>query len=131
MPHRIAHVSSLFNDALALMAIMIANASAAFEGAEGWAKAIGPYGGYFISLAMLGLFIQRDRYATKTAERRHAETIAMQKANAEQLLGLTVEGIKAQGRATVAIESVDRTLQYLTEEMGKRPCQAETFKKRT
>jgi hypothetical protein len=129
MPYRISHAPGLFNDALAMMAVFFANSSAVIGGTD-WGNAIGPYGGYFISLAMLGLFIQRDRASTKTAERRHAETIAMQKANGDQLMGLTVEGIKAQGRATVAIESVDRTLQYLSKEMGERPCQAKTFKEK-
>lgn len=139
MPHRIAHASTLFNDALALVAVFVANASASLTDAEGWAKAIGPYGGYFISLVMLALFIQRDRSATKTAERRHAETISMQKANADQLMALTVEGIKAQGKVAMVISNVDHTLQSFQQSndentakivtaMNSKTCHAKTIK---
>lgn len=117
-----------------MMAVSVASLSSSVFSAEDWGKAIGPYGGYFISLFMLGLFIMRDKASTKqqrddkakseeATERRHAETLAIQKENAAQLMAITVESIKAHGRATVAIESVDRTLQYLSGELEKRPCQ--------
>jgi len=37
-------------------------------------------------------------------------------------MALAVESIKAQGKATVAIESVDRTMQHLTAEWERKPC---------
>jgi hypothetical protein len=134
MPHRFHHVPQLFNDALAMLAVTVASLSSSVFSADDWAKAIGPYGGYFISLFMLGLFIMRDKASTKqqqldklkteeATERRHNETLTLQKENSAQLMAITVESIKAHGKATVAIESVDRTLQYLTGEIEKRPCQ--------
>jgi len=95
---------------------------------------IGPWGGMLVSLIMLAIIIRhtaaRQKHQYQQAEldrqdrdRRHSEAMAMQKDNAEKLMGITVESIKASGRATLAIERVDSTLQYLTQELEKRPCQ--------
>lgn len=54
-------------------------------------------------------------------ERRHAELVSTNKENAEGLKALTVDSIKANIRAIVAVESMDKNIQNLTigiKEMG-------------
>lgn len=93
-----------------------------------WSKLIGPYGGYFLSLLMLLMFIRRDNRNRKDAakrlsleedsrERRHKEVLQLQKENSSSLMVLNVKQIEAQHAVSVAMTG-------LTQELRSRPCQA-------
>lgn len=99
-----------------------------------WLKITGPHGFLFGAvIAVLVLWNSgRVREKNETARRekeelareaRHAELVATNKENAESLKALTVESIKAQGKATHAVETMDRNIQRLTNELAERPCQ--------
>ena len=94
-----------------------------------WSKLIGPYGGYFLSLIMLLLFIRRDNRNRKDAtkrleseelnrERRHKESLEIQRDNSKSLMELNIKQIEAQHAVSVAMTG-------LTQELRSRPCQAD------
>jgi hypothetical protein len=114
----------------------------AFFTPDDWQRFLGPLGGLALSIAMLGVMLafarsrikredERARQDREDRDKRHKEQLdelresrGDHKAAMQQIMALTAESIKAQGRSTVAVESVDRTLQYLTKELECRPCQA-------
>lgn len=131
MPHRMIHHAP--PDTLASFGIVFASLTGWLTDKD-WERLVGPWGGMLVSLGMLLIILRhtaaRQKHQDQQAEldrqdreRRHQEAIALQKENADKLMAITVETIKASGRATVAIERVDSTLQYLTAELEKRPCQ--------
>jgi hypothetical protein len=104
-----------------------------------WSRITGPHGVAFVAIAAVIVLwasgIRKDKREDErrtkeenAREGRHSESIAIQKDNAEKLVALTVENIKACGHVTQAIHSMDRTIQQLTHELGDRPCQALTFR---
>jgi hypothetical protein len=153
MPHRLPYLQSLTNDALAWMVVFCASLGGSIPSTSEWKHAIGPYGGYFISLVMLGIFLNRDRAATKTrredqlkaeikqasteaaTERRHQEMVIMQEKSFATVIELTAESIKARGLTCQTMQGVDHTLQDFKESneraskaivdaMKGRPCHA-------
>ena len=109
-----------------------------------WTRVIGPFGGLFLSIVFLGIFLRKDAIARKDRlkaeaemkaaadarekkeeerrkaeeeqrERRHSETLALQEKNSKQLVALTVAGIRREGKTEAAIEK-------LAAEMKSRPC---------
>ncbi len=58
-------------------------------------------------------------YDGRRLDKRHEEALAMQKENAEKLMALTAESIKAHGLSITAIKSMDRTIQHLSNEMSE------------
>jgi hypothetical protein len=154
MPHRLPYLQSLTNDALAWMVVFSASLAGSNSlNASEWKNAIGPYGGYFISLVMLGVFMQRDRAATKlravdqakaealraaqdaVTERRHKEMLDMQEKSFATVIELTAESIKARGLTCQTMQGVDHTLQdfkesnerttqAILEAMKGKPCHA-------
>jgi hypothetical protein len=99
-----------------------------------WARILGPHG--VAVCAILGLAIvwgsglrkdkredERRAKEESSREARHAESIRLQKENADKLIEITVENIKAAGKVTQAITSMDRTIQHLSNELSDRPCQ--------
>lgn len=138
MPHRIQLASSVF--AVATEGVILGSI-AAVSGARyamttisdgNWDKLIGPHSLTFGAvIAVIVLWTSRvveSRKQEAARERRHQETVSMQGRNADKLLELTKESILAQGKATLAINSMDRTVQSLTIEIKDRPCQAASFK---
>lgn len=126
MPHRIFTVPHLYNDALAMLAVSMASLTSSGLSSSEWGNAIGPYGGYFISLIMLGMFIMRDKSNLKqqredkitteaATEKRHKEAMDLQRTNAEKLMELSHEAIKAQFHVAQALTD-------LKEELSARPC---------
>lgn len=105
-----------------------------------WERIVGPFGGLVVSLLMLLVLIrhsaarlrrddERAKHEREERERRHVEAMAIQRALGERLdaqtervMELTAESIKAQGKTALAIQSVDRTLQSLTAEWERKPC---------
>lgn len=100
-----------------------------------WTKMIGPFGGLFLSIVFLGIFLRKDSIARRdrikvesmlrddtlarekkeearraadddAQERRHSETLALQKENSHQLLELTKSSITAQAETAHAIQSL-------------------------
>lgn len=112
---------------------------------QDWQRMTGPHGVAFIAvLAVIVLWAnglrkekaeisrrqaeeiraEARRVADEAAlEKRHTETMTMQRENADKLMQLTVESIKAQGHTSQAIISIDSTIKRLTEEVASRPCQ--------
>lgn len=101
---------------------------------QDWSRMIGPHGALF--LACVGLILmwtnnrrRERREEAKSAreeaarEARHAEQMTLQQANADKLMELTAESIKAHRMSVGAIKSMDRTIMLLTEELKDRPCQ--------
>ena len=66
---------------------------------------------------------ERREKEESAREKRHADLVSTNKENADSLKALTVESIKAQGKATHAVETMDRNIQRLTVELSERPCQ--------
>jgi len=71
---------------------------------------------------------QRREKEEAARENRHAQLVGTNKENAESLKVLTVESIKAQAKATHAVETMDKNIQRLTVELADRPCQAIQFR---
>lgn len=100
-----------------------------------WTKLIGPFGGLFLSIVFLGIFLRKDSIARRdriktesqlradiaarekkeetrrkeedaAQERRHTETLNLQKENSHQLLELTKSSITAQAETAHAIQSL-------------------------
>ncbi len=144
MPHRIstslAHVFEFF--ALACAAI-IAQINALLDETS-WDRLTGRHGALFFMAIALLIFWNSNRVAEKrrlehlakldakedarrereetlrqveneAREQRHREAIAVQQANAERIMELTVEGIKAQGMVATALTELKHTL-------DGRPC---------
>ncbi len=118
---------------------------------QDWGRLLGPHGVAVAALmAVVALWLgnirdkrilredlesrerrEENRRAVEEAsrEKRHTESIRIQRENADKLIALTVENIKAAAHVTASIESVDRTIQTLADELKDRPCQAIGFKK--
>lgn len=94
-----------------------------------WARITGPVGGLVIAaICLFGLaayFVVKTKKEDQTNEKRHAESLKLQRELLDKVFEIQGEQAKIQIRTTVAVESVDRTLQYMTAEMAKRPCQAQ------
>lgn len=101
---------------------------------EYWNRFLGPHGVAVVSiLAVLALWGQgiaksrqerSDRAKDESArERRHNEALSLQRENADKLMSLSAESIKAHAKSVQAIESFDRTIRNMTEELKDRPCQ--------
>lgn len=100
-----------------------------------WTKMIGPFGGLFLSILFLAIFLRKDTVARRdrikveaqvradalareqkeearrkeedeAQERRHSETLNLQKENSHQLLELTKSSITAQAETAHAIQSL-------------------------
>lgn len=99
-----------------------------------WDRFLGPHGVAVVSIiAVIALWAQalskgrqerKDKAEAEAArERRHSETLRLQRENSDKILELSAESIKAHARSVQAITSFDRTIQNLTEELKDRPCQ--------
>lgn len=147
MPHRIApfltsHLVNVIEGAfLCVLAV--------FNGARmvlasipenDWSKISGPNGVAFVAviavIVLWGTFLRFQFLARKDAKEReikedarHTETIRFHRENTDRLLGITVESIKSQGIATMAVKAMDSNIQRLTVEMMERPCMAGMQKK--
>ena len=137
MPHRIHFLSTAMGqtyEGLILAALALANgvsyALAVISDAD-WDRITGPHGFLFGAVVAIGILWNAGRVREKNEsarrdkeeaarEARHAELVATNKANAESLKALTVESIKAQGKATHAIETMDRNIQRLTIEVADK-----------
>jgi hypothetical protein len=100
-----------------------------------WTKLIGPFGGLALSIIFLGIFLRKDAVARRdrlkteaqlradilarekkdetrrkeedeAQDRRHSETLNLQKENSHQLLELTKSSITAQAETAHAIQSL-------------------------
>ena len=157
MPHRIilANISpSNFFEGFLLYGVAIWKASATVFlsiADQDWSRLLGPQGltvGLIFAVCVLWTNGILDRKAKEkrdaiadekederrgkeeaARENRHAQLVATNKENAESLKALTVESIKAQAKATHAVETMDKNIQRLTIELADRPCQAKTFNK--
>lgn len=147
MPHRIHFLSSSISgliEGLLLVTIALANGAqyvAAVITEADWLKITGPHG--FLFGAIIAILVLwnagrvREKNETKrrdreeeSREKRHAELVATNKENAESLKALTVEGIRAQAKATAAqekateaVKDMDQSIQALARELSERPCQ--------
>jgi heme exporter protein D len=101
---------------------------------QDWQRAFGPNGVAFISIvAVVVLWLnsikrEKNEEARREKEeeqrdRRHSETLTLQKENSAKLMDLTAESIKSHAMSVGAIKSIDRTIMNLTEELKERPCQ--------
>lgn len=106
-----------------------------------WERLIGPWGGMLVSIAMLGILLRhtasRMRKDDENRDKRHSESMAVQKAlgerldkQSEKLQEIAIESIKAQAKVAGAIERFDSNAQRLTVEfrelndnLKQRPCQ--------
>lgn len=99
-----------------------------------WQKIKGPEGALFLCVIIIltlwnsGRVRERNENLRRereeaARENRHSATLKIQKDNAEKLMELTAESIKAHGLSVGAIRSMDRTIMALTEELKERPCQ--------
>jgi flagellar biosynthesis component FlhA len=117
----------------------------AFVTETDWQRITGPHGVAFVAIAAVIVLwgsgirdkallrketeereIREEKRREKeesAREARHAESIKLQRENAEKLIGITVENIKAAGHVTQAINSMDRTIQQFSHDLGQRPCQ--------
>lgn len=104
-----------------------------------WNKITGPHAflfGLVIAVSVLwnsGRVQEKKENARRekeesAREKRHNELVATNKENADSLKALTVESIKAQAKATHAVETMDKNIQRLTVELADRPCQAIQFR---
>ena len=100
-----------------------------------WLRFTGPHGFLFGAIIAIGVLWNSGRVREKNEtirrdkeelarEGRHSELVKTNKDNAESLIALTVESIKAQAKATHAVEKMDSNIQRLTVELSERPCQA-------
>jgi hypothetical protein len=126
-------------DTLALASVFTASITGWLSDKD-WERIVGPFGGLVVSLLMLLVLIrhssarikrddERAAHDREEREKCHQEAMKIQRelgkrldSQGEKLMAITVESIKAQGKATVAIESVDRTMQHLTAEWERKPC---------
>jgi len=99
-----------------------------------WSRITGPHGVAFVAIAAVIVLwasgMRKDKREDErrakeesSREARHAESIRLQKENADKLIEITVENIRAAGKVTQAITSMDRTIQHLSNELSDRPCQ--------
>jgi uncharacterized membrane protein YcjF (UPF0283 family) len=144
MPHRIINLIDntamqiLEGIVLACIA-MVSGAEyvAALFSNSDWERITGPHGVAFLAVtACIVLWVtslRREKEIAKNEakrdaaeqilrteeesrrERRHSETLAMQKENSDKLIGLTAESIKAQIHVTTAIQA-------LSKQLDSRPC---------
>lgn len=99
-----------------------------------WQKVIGPYGALFLACVILTLTwtnnrrkerreeARRDREEEKR-DRRHDESMKLQKENWERITALTAENVNARLVSAGAIDRMSSSLQGLTIELKERPCQ--------
>lgn len=145
MPHRIQFLPLAMNHFIEASILLVLAVTQGFQYAVGmiteadWVKFTGPHGFLFGAIIAIGVLwnagrireknesVRRDKEET-AREGRHAELVATNKENAESLKALTVEAIKAQGKATYAVEKMDSNIQRLTIELADRPCQAVQFR---
>lgn len=91
-----------------------------------WSKITGPHGVAFLAVIAVivlwgnGLRRERNEELRRSneeirREKRHAETIAMQRENSDKLIALTAKSIKAQAHVTASID-------HLARELNSRPC---------
>lgn len=140
MPHRVHFLSTAIGqtyEGLLLAALAIANGlsyTMAVISDSDWDRITGPHGFLFGAVIAIGILWNagrvREKNETKRRDKeeearevRHAQLVATNRENAESLKALTVEAIKAQGKATHAIETMDRNIQHLTNQLADRPCQ--------
>ena len=131
MPHRIllanTIIGTIFEGVMLAcgMAITtahyVANALVDRETMDSIRGADGALVGAVLIVAVLWLSKLADN---RKLDQRHEEALKLQKENAEKLMSLTAESIKAHGMAVGAIKSMDRTIQALTDELESRPCAA-------
>ena len=136
MPHRVTLITSLFGTViegvlLTLGMIVtgahyVANSIISKETMNDLRGADGALVGAVLIVAVLWLSKMADN---RKLDARHEEMMKLQKDNADKLMALTAEAIKAHGMSIQCSQSVDRTLQNLTLSINDRPCQAATFKK--
>jgi type VI protein secretion system component VasK len=151
MPHRliVAPLQNVLEFAVVSLGVVVATVDGLIDD-KSWERITGKSGALFVLSVVLLVVWNANRLSGKRAavreearrkaeaadrraeaaatEVRHKETMAMQERNAQKLMDLTVENIKAGARATHAIESMDSNIVRLTMELSDRPCQAATFK---
>ena len=140
MPPRIHFLSTAISntfEGVLLASIATAHGAQYFLGLlteTDWLKITGPHGFLFGSVIAVLVLWNSGRVREKNEqlrrekeeaarEQRHNQLVATNKENAESLKALTVESIKAQAKSTHAIETMDRNIQRLTNELSERPCQ--------
>jgi hypothetical protein len=135
MPHRITLIHPVLAYFAEGIAFLIGAALALSDMILGlidpaiWKELTGAHGALFGAVVIV-LALWTSKIAdSKRMDKRHDELMALQTANAEKLMGLTAEAIKAHGLAISAINSMDRTIQNLTIEISDRPCQLPPSKK--
>jgi hypothetical protein len=145
MPHRLVHLNfATIGEALALItAAVIANINSLIDETS-WDRLTGRHGALFFMAVALLIFWNSNRMREKreaarlvkqeakedarredeeelrqieneAREQRHREAMALQQANSQRLMELTVEGIKAQGL-------VAQSLHRLSDTLDGRPC---------
>jgi hypothetical protein len=145
MPHRIQFLSTAMSytvEGILLLSLAVANGGKFLMGIimdSDWEKITGPHAFLFGLVIAVGVLWNSGRVQEKkenvrrereeaARENRHNQLVATNKENAESLKALTVESIKAQAKATHAVETMDKNIQRLTIELGERPCQAIQFR---
>ena len=124
MPHRLllSNAPNHIADGLALLGLSIM----AILDSLSMSDLTGPHALLLASLVVVGVLWRnnsaRDRKDelrakefNKATERRHSETIAMQKANSDEIKALTVSSIQANAATAESIRA-------LTTELANRPC---------
>lgn len=145
MPYRIASFqpfASILGEALAMLG---AGGYAVFRYVsvvmddESWKRLKGTEGALFgAAVIVIALWLSKIADG-KRLDKRHAETLALQRENAEKLMTLTADSIRMHERTCQTIASVDRTLmsfQQTNEEstekivaaMNGKTCHAKTIK---
>jgi len=104
-----------------------------------WDKVKGAEGALFGAVVIVITLWLSKISDGKRLDKRHSETLALQKENADKLMALTAESIKAHGLTCQTISSVDRTLQSFQQSneenaekivsaMNSKTCHAKTMK---
>jgi hypothetical protein len=136
MPYRILHMingsSSLFTsiiDGTILTSLAVWKGSVMIMSDDTWAKVTGPHGLVFALIIGLVVVWTKSVRDDASRERRHKETLKLQKEHFEKLIDinaktaedltvLTVASTKAQMSATNAIISMDHNIVRLTNELA-------------
>lgn len=133
MPHRLfVHLDTAVSQFIEGTILLLAgigtgcNYLIAILSEEDWSKLTGPHGVAFLAviavIVLWGNGIRREKQEEKRRvdeeirrERRHTETLNLQRENSNKLIELTGESIKSNAYVTAAITA-------LTKELESRPC---------
>jgi hypothetical protein len=144
MPHPLILAPSWLYHTAEASVLAMAGTSLAIISEQDWNRMTGPHGVAFIAVAAVIVLwangLRKERLEQKrrdeealrhearrqedeaNREKRHKEAMSMQSANADRIMDITVESIKAQGHSAQAIASIDSTIKRLSDELSSRPC---------